>query len=78
VGEFRGFGKDALGFFRALKFHQDKAWFDENRAIYDEQLVAPLTALIDDLTADFAKKKIPLMADGKKPIFRIHRDVLFA
>lgn len=78
MGDFRGFGKDALGFFRALKFHQDKAWFDENRVIYDEQVVAPLTALLDDLTVAFARKKIPLRADGKKSIFRIHRDVRFA
>jgi uncharacterized protein (TIGR02453 family) len=78
LGEFKGFGKDALGFFRALKFHQDKAWFDENRSIYDEQVLAPLTALLDDLTAAFAKKKIPLRAEGKKSIFRIHRDVRFA
>jgi uncharacterized protein (TIGR02453 family) len=78
VGEFRGFGKDALGFFRALKFHQDKAWFDENRALYEEQVVAPLTALLDDLTAAFAKKKIPLRADGRKSIFRIYRDVRFS
>ena len=63
MGEFKGFGKDALGFFRALKFHQDKAWFDENRAIYDEQVVAPLAALLVDLSAAFAKKKIPLKAD---------------
>jgi uncharacterized protein (TIGR02453 family) len=78
MGAFGGFGKDALGFFRALKFHQDKAWFDANRAIYDEQVVAPLAALLDDLTTAFARKKIPLRADSKKSIFRIHRDVRFA
>ena len=27
---FKGFGPKALGFFKALKFHQSKAWFDEN------------------------------------------------
>jgi uncharacterized protein (TIGR02453 family) len=78
VGEFRGFGKDALGFFRALKFHQNKAWFDENRPLYEEHVVAPLTLLLADLTAAFARKKIPLRADGKKSIFRIYRDVRFS
>jgi uncharacterized protein (TIGR02453 family) len=78
MGAFNGFGRDALGFFRALKFHQDKAWFEENRAIYEEQVLAPLTALLEDLTAAFAKKKIPLRADGKKSVFRIYRDVRFA
>jgi uncharacterized protein (TIGR02453 family) len=78
MGEFRGFGKDALGFFRALKFHQDKAWFEENRSIYEDQVVAPMVALLNDLGAAFAKQKIPLRANGKKAIFRIHRDVRFA
>ena len=78
MGAFNGFGKDALSFFRALKFHQDKAWFEENRALYEEQVLAPLTALLEELTTAFAKKKIPLRADGKKSVFRIHRDVRFA
>ena len=28
---FKGFGPKALPFFKALKFHQTKAWFDENK-----------------------------------------------
>ena len=75
---FDGFGPRALAFFTALEFHQTKAWFDENRALYESDVVAPMTALLDDLTAVFAKKKIPLRADGKRSIFRIHRDVRFA
>lgn len=75
---FKGFGPKALGFFKALKFHQSKAWFDENRAIYQSDVVEPMIALLDELTAAFAKAKIPLRADGKRSIFRIHRDVRFA
>src|SRR5215813_9633103 len=78
MAEFKGFGKDALAFFRALKFHQDKAWFEANRSIYEGQVLAPLTALLNDLTVAFAKKKIPLRADPKKSIFRIYRDVRFS
>jgi uncharacterized protein (TIGR02453 family) len=75
---FRGFGPKALAFFKALKFHQSKAWFDENRALYQSDVVEPMIALLDDLTRAFAKAKIPLKADGKRSIFRIHRDVRFA
>jgi uncharacterized protein (TIGR02453 family) len=78
VAEFKGFGKDALGFFKALAFHQNKAWFDENRALYQSDVLDPMIALLDDLTATFAKRRIPLKADGKRSIFRIHRDVRFA
>jgi uncharacterized protein (TIGR02453 family) len=75
---FEGFGPKALAFFRALKFHQTKGWFDENRSLYESDVVAPMVALLGDLTAAFAKAKIPLKADGKRSIFRIHRDVRFA
>ena len=37
-----------------------------------------MLALLDDLTEAFAAKKIPLKAEGKRSIFRIHRDVRFA
>ncbi len=78
MAAFRGFGKDAFGFLTALKFHQDKAWFDENKALYEKDVVAPMVALLDDLTAAFAKKRIPLKANGKRSMFRIHRDVRFS
>jgi uncharacterized protein (TIGR02453 family) len=75
---FKGFGPKALPFLRALKFHQSKAWFDENKALYENDLLAPMVALLDDLGAAFAKAGIPLRAEGKRSIFRIHRDVRFA
>ena len=78
MARFKGFGPKALAFFKALKFHQTKAWFDENRALYESDVVEPMVALLEDLSAEFARKKIPLKAEGKRSIFRIHRDVRFA
>jgi uncharacterized protein (TIGR02453 family) len=78
MAEFKGFGPKALPFFKALKFHQTKAWFDENKPLYESDVLAPMVALLDDLTAAFARKKITVKADGKRSIFRIHRDVRFA
>jgi uncharacterized protein (TIGR02453 family) len=75
---FRGFGPKALAFFKALEFHQSKAWFDENRGLYESDVVEPMVALLDELTARFKAKRIPLKADGKRSVFRIHRDVRFA
>jgi uncharacterized protein (TIGR02453 family) len=75
---FTGFGKKALPFFKALQFHQSKAWFDENKALYERDVVAPMVALLDDLGLAFAKAGVPLKANGKRSIFRIHRDVRFA
>ena len=78
VGRFTGFGSKALPFFEALKFHQDKAWFEENRGLYESDVLDPMIALVDDLTADFARRKIPLRGDGKRSIFRLNRDVRFS
>ncbi|MCC6984287.1 MAG: TIGR02453 family protein [Bauldia sp.] len=77
MGAFEGFGKQALPFFKALGFHQSREWFLENRAIYDEEVVAPMNALIEDLTARFAKARIPLRGTAKST-FRINRDIRFS
>lgn len=78
MARFEGFGPKALAFFKALKFHQSKAWFDENRSLYESDVAEPMVSLLDHLTATFAKARIPLKADGKRSIFRIHRDVRFS
>jgi uncharacterized protein (TIGR02453 family) len=78
MGGFTGFGPKALAFFKALKFHQDKAWFEENKALYQSDVFEPMVALLDDLSEAFAGKKIPLKAEGRRSVFRIHRDVRFA
>src|SRR5665213_3652928 len=75
---FTGFGAKALPFLKALKFHQNKTWFDENRALYQSEILDPMVALLDDLTTAFAAAKIPLRADGKRSVFRINRDVRFS
>lgn len=77
-GTFTGFGAKALPFFEALKFHQSREWFEENRSLYESDVLAPMVALIDDLTETFAKRKIPLRGDGKRSIFRLNRDVRFS
>jgi uncharacterized protein (TIGR02453 family) len=75
---FTGFGPKALPFFEALKFHQSRTWFEENRGLYEADVLAPMVALIDDLTAAFATRKLPLKGDGKRSIFRLNRDVRFS
>jgi uncharacterized protein (TIGR02453 family) len=74
---FTGVGERALPFFKALAFHQSKEWFEANRAIYEEDVKAPLIALAEDLGAALAKAKVPIRGD-KKSLFRIHRDVRFS
>jgi len=75
---FTGLGPQTLPFFKALGFHQTKAWFEENRAIYETQVKAPLGDLVEDLSAELQRRKIPVHGDRKKAIFRLHRDTRFS
>lgn len=78
MAEFRGFGPDALPVLRALAFHQSKAWFEENRALYEDQVRRPLEALFRDLGPALAARGLPLTADPRRGLFRINRDVRFS
>jgi uncharacterized protein (TIGR02453 family) len=78
AGSFAGFRPAALGFLRDLAAHQDRAWFQEHRAVYEREVLAPLRALVADLATDLPRRGIPLTADPLKAIFRIYRDVRFS
>ncbi|HYI99981.1 MAG TPA: DUF2461 domain-containing protein [Thermoleophilaceae bacterium] len=47
---FRGFPPEAIEFLRELEANNDRDWFKANRARYDEHIVAPVTALGEDLS----------------------------
>lgn len=76
--QFKGFGKQALPFLKALDFHQSREWFQENKALYISELETPRGDLVEALTEAFAKNGIPLKGDRKKSVYRIYRDVRFA
>ncbi len=65
---FEGFAPDALCFLRELREHNDKTWFDANRARYERELRGPMTALVQELEGVF----------GPGKLFRQHRDVRFS
>lgn len=77
MARFSGFGPDALGFFKALAFHQNRDWFLENKKLYETQIREPTLALVEDLTDHFAAAGLPLKG-GKATLFRINRDIRFA
>ena len=75
---FQGFGPQALGFFRALAFHQNKEWMAENKALLESDIRQPMGLLLDDLSAAFASRNIPLRGSLKTSVFRLNRDVRFS
>jgi uncharacterized protein (TIGR02453 family) len=78
AGGFDGFSPAALRFFRDLAANQDRVWFQANRHIYEHGVLGPLHALVDALNAELPRRGVPLTADPRKAVFRIHRDVRFS
>jgi uncharacterized protein (TIGR02453 family) len=75
---FAGFGPNALPFFKALKFHQSREWFEANRETYESAVKAPMGDLVEEVAERLRQAKIPIKGDRKSAMFRIHRDVRFS
>jgi uncharacterized protein (TIGR02453 family) len=75
---FAGFGPKALPFFKALKFHQSREWFEANRETYESAVKGPMGDLVEDVAERLIQAKIPIKGDRKSSLFRIHRDVRFS
>ena len=79
---FDGFPHELLRFYEDLAANNDRAWFNEHKHVYKEQVLAPaqefvramgdrLRALAPDVVAD-------TRATGSGSIFRIYRDTRFS
>lgn len=78
TASFPGFAANDLAFLAGLAANNDRDWFTANRAAYDNGLKPALSALIEATSAACAARGVPLSGDGKKSVFRIHRDVRFS
>jgi uncharacterized protein (TIGR02453 family) len=75
---FNGFSPSAFTFLRGLKRNNNKAWFEAHRETYENELRAPMRALLDDLDAVLGETAPEFRADPRKSMFRIHRDIRFS
>jgi uncharacterized protein (TIGR02453 family) len=68
----------AVTFLRALKRHNDRDWFRARKDQYEEQVRAPMIAVVEQLDEDFRDFAPELVAAPKRSIFRIYRDTRFS
>ncbi len=68
AGTFRGWTGDFQGFFLGLQMNNSKAYFEAHRRKYEEEVKAPMQALLADLEAEFGQAKMS----------RPNRDIRFA
>lgn len=65
---FDGFGEHAVDFYEGLAADNSKAYWSDHKAVYDDEIHAPMRALLDELEPEF----------GTGKIFRPYRDVRFS
>jgi len=58
VGSFRGWTGDFQGFFLGLQMNNSKAYFEAHRRKYEDEVKAPMQALLADLEAEFGQAKL--------------------
>jgi len=67
-----------LRFFRELKRHNAKPWFEANRAVYEQEVRTPMRVLIEDMDVRLARFAPEITGDPKRSMFRIYRDIRFS
>lgn len=72
------FTPGTLAFFRGLARHNAKPWFEAHRTDYEQQVVAPMRALIEEMDVRFARFAPEITGDPKRSMFRIYRDIRFS
>ncbi len=79
---FDGFPRAAVKFYRELEKNNNRRWFEENKHVYKESVLAPAQDLVLAMGERLRKLSPNVMADprtsGAGSIFRIYRDTRFS
>lgn len=76
-----GFSKKTTAFLRDLEKNNDRAWFNDNKSVYEEHVQQPMLDFIAAVAAPLRKISPHIVADDKKvggSMMRIHRDTRFS
>jgi len=72
------FNRKALDFLRQLKRNNRREWFEARREIYEQDLKAPMLALIEKVTAGMMDYAPTHVRPAQKSMLRIYRDTRFS
>jgi len=75
---FHGFGKELIPFFLDLRFHNHKAFMDENRERYYREVRAPFYAFIEAMAPHMLEIDPDMEVRPAKCLSRINRDTRFS
>ena len=76
---FPGFSSESFAFFQDLSRNNNKGWFDQNRARYEEHVSGAFRALLETLTPFLLKLNSQFETSGRTNgnFSRINRDIRF-
>jgi uncharacterized protein (TIGR02453 family) len=72
------FSKEAVKFLRGLKRNNDRDWFAVRKPVYEQEVKAPMLALIDEVNAALADFAPEHVRPAPKIAMRIYRDIRFS
>jgi uncharacterized protein (TIGR02453 family) len=72
------FSEASLKFLRGLARNNDREWFEPRRAIYEQELKAPMLAVIDEINHSLAAFAPEHVRPPQKIMMRIYRDIRFS
>lgn len=78
---FSGFPDDFFAFFRQLKAHNERPWFEANKQRFRDSVQAPMSAFISAIAPKLSKISKSFIADPRPnggSMFRIYRDIRFS
>ena len=75
---FEGFRPAARRFFRSLARHNERAWFEAHRDLYEAEVRGPMRALVEEMDVRLATTAPELVGDPRRSMCRIHRDIRFS
>merc|ERR1711991_152536 len=78
--QFNGFSKKGIKFLEDLKVNNSKAWFEDHRHIWEETILQPNTAFVEEMgeTLQILVPTINYRAKVGGSLFKIYRDVRFS
>ena len=75
---FKGFSPKAAKFFTDLASNNNREWFNANKETYESLIKTPSQELVNSMGQIFAKNGMKYVADPKKSLFKIYRDIRFS
>ena len=77
---FSGIPKAGLGFLRELAANNDKEWFDQHRAVWDDELLPALFSACSELHERLLKlmPKLQFVPRVGGSVYRLNRDIRFS